>query len=73
MEPESVFEERWMTQSETYRANAAAQREAAAKTSLPNRRQMHERSAETWEAMAEASEQTVACAAVNAAAKSDAA
>ena len=32
-----------MTPSETYRANAAAQREAAQKTTLANRREMHER------------------------------
>ncbi len=58
-----------MTASETYRANAAAQRAAALKTNLQNRREMHERSAQTWEAMAEAAEDTVSKAAVNAAAK----
>lgn len=58
-----------MTPAETYRANAAAQREAAEATTLANRRAMHERSAETWDAMAEATEDTSARAAVNAAAK----
>ncbi|MES3151777.1 hypothetical protein [Sphingomonas faeni] len=60
-----------MTPAETYRANAAAQREAAAKTTLANRREMHERSASTWEAMAEAIEDTAARAVVNAAAKAE--
>ncbi len=58
-----------MTASETYRAQAAAQREAARKTTLHNRREMHERSAMAWDAMAEAAEDTVAKAAVNAASK----
>ena len=58
-----------MTASEIYRANAAAQRDAAQKTPLPNRREMHVRSAMAWEAMAEGAEDTVAKAAVNAAAK----
>lgn len=58
-----------MTPAETYRANAAAQREAARGTTLANRREMHERSAFTWEAMAEATETTGTIAAVNAAAK----
>jgi hypothetical protein len=58
-----------MTTIETYRANAAAQRAAAEKTSLPNRREMHERSAFTWEAMARAAEDTQGRAAVNQAAK----
>lgn len=58
-----------MTPAETFRANAAAQREAAAQTNLQNRRDMHERAAEAWEVMAEASDDTVAKAAVNAAAK----
>ncbi len=53
----------------TYRANAAAQRAAALKTNLRNRREMHERAAETWEAMALVAEDTVSKAAVNAAAK----
>ena len=47
-----------MTLIETYRANAAAQRAAAEKTDLPNRREMHERSARTWEAMALSAEDT---------------
>lgn len=58
-----------MTPAETYRANAAAQREAADKTTLANRREMHERSASTWDAMAEATEDTAARAVVNASAK----
>ena len=47
-----------MTLSETYRAHAAAERAAAAKTNLPNRRAMHERSAMTWEGMAQGVEET---------------
>jgi hypothetical protein len=58
-----------MSASETYRANAAAQRDAAAKTTLSNRREMHERSAMAWDAMAEAAEDTIAKAAVNAASR----
>ena len=58
-----------MTTTETYRANAAAQRAAAEKTNLPNRRAMHERSAFTWETMARAAEDTQGRAAVNQAAK----
>lgn len=61
-----------MTSAETFRANAAAQREAATKTNLQNRREMHERSAAAWEIMAEANDDTVAKAAVNAAAKREA-
>lgn len=60
-----------MTPIETYRANAAAQRAAAAATDLPNRREMHERSAFTWETMAQAAEETMGRAAVNLAAKSN--
>ena len=59
-----------MTSAQIYRINAAAQRAAAAATNLPNRREMHERSAMAWDTMAEAVEDTVAKAAVNAAAKS---
>jgi hypothetical protein len=58
-----------MTPAETFRANAAVQREAAAKTNLQNRRDMHERSAAAWEVMAEANDDTIARTAVNAAAK----
>jgi hypothetical protein len=58
-----------MTPAETYRANAAAQREAAEKTTLANRREM--RSAATWESMADATEDTAARAVVNAAAKAE--
>lgn len=60
-----------MTVIETYRANAAAQREAAEKTNLPNRREMHERSAMTWETMAISAEATVGRALVNQAAKAE--
>jgi hypothetical protein len=55
---------------ETYLANAQAQRDAAAKTSLPNRKAMHERSAEKWEAMAQSVSDTATRAAINLAAKS---
>jgi hypothetical protein len=58
-----------MTTAETYRALAAAQRDAAAKTDLLNRRIMHERSAVSWDAMAEAAEDTVERTLVNGAAK----
>jgi hypothetical protein len=60
---------RRMTMAETYRALAAGQRDAAAKTDLLNRRIMHERSALSWDAMAEAAEDTLERAVVNAAAK----
>lgn len=58
-----------MTLIETYRANAAAQRAAAAATPLPNRKAMHERAAMTWEAMAISAEDTAERATVNLAAK----
>ena len=58
-----------MDASETYRRNAAAERAAAAKTNLPNRREMHERSAMVWEEMAQGLEETAQRALVNAAAK----
>ncbi len=58
-----------MSTSEAYRANAAAERAAAAKTNLPNRKAMHERSAMTWEAMAQGVEETAERASVNLAAK----
>jgi hypothetical protein len=58
-----------MTLLENYRTNAAAQREAARATNLVNRREMHERSAMAWDAMAEGVEDTAAKAAVNLAAK----
>lgn len=45
-----------MSTAQNYRALVASQREAAAKTDLSNRRIMHERSAMSWEAMAEAAE-----------------
>ena len=59
-----------MSLIETYLANAQAQRDAAAKTPLPNRKAMHERSAETWEVMARSVSDTAARAAINLAAKS---
>ncbi|RZI72467.1 MAG: hypothetical protein EOP13_14950 [Pseudomonas sp.] len=59
-----------MSLAETYLANAHAQRNAAAKTNLPNRRAVHERSAETWEAMARSVSDTAKRAATNLAAKS---
>ena len=58
-----------MTPAETYRANAAARREAAEKTTLANRREMHERSAAIWESMVDATKDTAAPAVVNAAIK----
>jgi hypothetical protein len=58
-----------MTPAETFRAHAAAQRNAALNAVLPNRREMHERSALAWEAMAEAAEDTDAKKEVNAASK----
>lgn len=58
-----------MSNIDLYRANANAQRLAAANTNLPNRRAMHERSAESWEAMAQNAADTIARASVNEAAK----
>jgi len=58
-----------MSLFETYSANAQAQRDAASKTSLPNRKAMHERAAETWEAMALGVRDTAARTAINLAAK----
>lgn len=58
-----------MNMSETYRRNAAKERELAAACDLPNRRSMHEKSAETWDAMAAAAEETADMAITNAAAK----
>jgi hypothetical protein len=58
-----------MTPAETYRANATAQRDAAETALLANRRDMHQRAAATWDAMAAASGDTAARAVVNAAAK----
>lgn len=60
-----------MSLIETYRANAAAQRAAAGKTNLPNRRAMHERAALTWETMATSAEDTMRRASVNQAAKAE--
>lgn len=58
-----------MTQYDIYRANADTQRAAAQSTSLENRRAMHLRSADTWDAMALAIRDTAARALVNEAAK----
>ncbi|MDB5685562.1 MAG: hypothetical protein JWR77_151 [Rhizorhabdus sp.] len=58
-----------MSNLEIYRANAAAQRAAADLTNLPNRRAMHERSAQSWEAMAANAADTIERAGVNEAAK----
>ncbi len=58
-----------MSLIETYLANAQAQRDAAAATPLPNRKAMHERSAETWEVMARGVSDTAARTAINLAAK----
>ena len=44
--------------SEIYRAHAAHERDAASRTNLPNRREMHERSAAVWEEMARSVEDT---------------
>lgn len=58
-----------MSQYDIYCANADAQRAAAEKTTLENRRAMHLRSADTWDAMAVAIRDTAARALVNEAAK----
>jgi hypothetical protein len=58
-----------MSLIETYLANAQAQRDAAAKTPLPNRKTLHERSAEPWEVMARGVCDTASRAAINLAAK----
>ncbi len=55
--------------SEIYRRNAAKERALASACELPNRRAMYEKSAETWEAMATAAEETADMAVTNAAAK----
>ena len=60
-----------MTPAQSYRANAQAQRQAAANTSLPSRRDMHERSAVAWEEKARAAEETAAMASANATAKAN--
>ncbi|MFT3967767.1 MAG: hypothetical protein QM690_17990 [Sphingobium sp.] len=54
-----------MSAATLYRQNAAAQRAAAGKESLPRRRQQHERSAERWEEMARAAEETERRTAIN--------
>jgi hypothetical protein len=54
-----------MTQLETYRLNADAQRVAASNATLANRRAMHERAAEMWDTMAADAEDTAGRAIVN--------
>jgi len=51
--------------SKIYLASAARERAAASKTALPNRRAMHERSAEVWEEMARNADATAVMAQVN--------
>jgi hypothetical protein len=58
-----------MTNADQYRAQAAAQRTLAAKTDLPNRRLMHERSALMWDEMAQSAQDNLERTLVNAAAK----
>jgi hypothetical protein len=60
-----------MTQKD-FLAQAASQHLAAASTNLPNRRAMHERSAATWEAMAQSAADTAERASVNETAKASA-
>ena len=58
-----------MSGSEIFRQNAVTERAAANATLLPNRRAMHERSAEVWDEMASAIEDTRQRARINASAK----
>ena len=58
-----------MTLSETYWARAAEERAAAARSPLPNRQEMFERSALVWEEMARNVDDTMQRTLVNAAAK----
>lgn len=58
-----------MDQAAALRARAAAERATAAASKLPNRRAMHERAAEAWDAMALQIEDTAARSIVNEAAK----
>jgi len=55
--------------SRIFLAHAAHERAAASKTTLLNRRAMHERSAEVWEEMARSADATAAMAEVNLQAK----
>ena len=55
--------------SKFFLTHAAQERAAASKTTLPNRRAMHERSAEVWEEMARSADATAAMAEVNLQAK----
>jgi hypothetical protein len=52
-------------ESENYRQRAAVERDAAAKESLSTRRELHLRSAEVWERLAQTIEETEAKASVN--------
>ena len=56
-------------ESDTYRLRAQAEREAAAASPLPLRKDQHLRSAEAWDGMAEKIEFTAEKALVNARAK----
>ena len=60
-----------LTLSQSYRALAEAERLAAEQTTLPSRRDMHERSAMAWEEKARAAEDTATKASVNAIAKAN--
>jgi hypothetical protein len=58
-----------LSDAHLYRQNAATERAAAAKESLPRRRLQHERSAERWEEMALAAEEIDRRTAINEAEK----
>jgi hypothetical protein len=59
-----------VTNAQQYRAQAANRRMLAAKSELANRRLMHERSAMTWDEMAQSAEDIIERSLINAAAKS---
>ncbi|MGB3927514.1 MAG: hypothetical protein WBL20_00990 [Sphingobium sp.] len=54
-----------MSAADFYHQQAAAERVAAQKEMLPQRRQQHERSAERWEEMARSAEETERRTAIN--------
>ena len=54
-----------MSAADFYHQQAAAERIAAQKETLPQRRQQHERSAERWDEMARSAEETERRTAVN--------
>jgi hypothetical protein len=60
-----------MSIAEGFRANAAKERAAALRESLPHRRAMYERSAMQWDEMAEKAEEHDRRATENAAAKAE--